>query len=29
TIYMLPLLLLFLYGENYLIEGIELSGLKG
>ena len=29
AIYMLPMLLLFLYGENYLIEGIQLSGLKG
>ncbi|HEY8462445.1 MAG TPA: carbohydrate ABC transporter permease [Bacillota bacterium] len=29
TIYMLPLLLIFLYGESYLIEGIELSGIKG
>jgi multiple sugar transport system permease protein len=28
TIYMLPLILIFIYGENYLIEGIELSGLK-
>lgn len=29
TIYMLPMLLVFLYWENYLIEGIQLSGLKG
>ncbi|TGE35511.1 carbohydrate ABC transporter permease [Desulfosporosinus fructosivorans] len=29
TIYMLPMLLIFLYGENYLVEGIQLSGLKG
>jgi len=29
TVYMLPMLLVFLYGENYLIEGIQLSGLKG
>lgn len=29
TIYMLPMLLVFLYGENYLIEGIQLSGIKG
>jgi multiple sugar transport system permease protein len=29
TIYMAPLLLVFLYGENYLVEGIQLSGLKG
>ena len=29
TIYMLPMLLIFLYGENYLVQGIQLSGLKG
>ncbi|MFZ5965617.1 MAG: carbohydrate ABC transporter permease [Bacillota bacterium] len=29
TIYMLPMLLVFLYGENYLVEGIQRSGLKG
>lgn len=29
TIYMLPMVLIFLYGENYLIEGIQLSGIKG
>lgn len=29
TLYMLPMLLIFLYGESYLIEGIQLSGLKG
>ncbi len=29
TIYMLPMLLVFLYGENYLVEGIQLSGIKG
>lgn len=29
TIYMMPMLLIFLYGENYLVEGIQLSGLKG
>jgi multiple sugar transport system permease protein len=28
TLYMLPMLLIFLYGENYLIEGIQLSGVK-
>ncbi|SNS93416.1 carbohydrate ABC transporter membrane protein 2, CUT1 family [Anaerovirgula multivorans] len=28
TIYMLPMLLIFLYGENYLVEGIQRSGLK-
>ena len=27
-LYMIPTLLVFLYGENYLIEGIELSGVK-
>lgn len=29
TIYMLPMLLMFLYGENYFVEGIQLSGIKG
>nr|WP_246079428.1 carbohydrate ABC transporter permease [Paenibacillus piri] len=29
TIYMLPLLLVALYAEKYLIEGIQLSGIKG
>lgn len=29
TIYMLPIILVFLYGENYLVEGIQLSGIKG
>lgn len=29
TIYMLPMLLVFLYGENHLVQGIQLSGLKG
>jgi multiple sugar transport system permease protein len=28
AVYMLPALLVFLYGENYLVEGIQLSGLK-
>lgn len=28
SIYMAPMLLVFLYGENYLVEGIRLSGLK-
>ncbi|KUO75421.1 MAG: sugar ABC transporter permease [Clostridia bacterium BRH_c25] len=28
TLYMLPMLLIFLYGENYLIEGIQRSGIK-
>lgn len=27
-LYMVPTLLIFLYGENYFIEGIELSGIK-
>ena len=27
--YMLPVLLVFLYGQDYLVEGIELSGVKG
>ncbi len=27
-LYMIPALLVFLYGENYLVEGIELSGIK-
>ena len=27
--YMMPVLLAFLYGQDYLIEGIELSGVKG
>ena len=29
TLYMAPLLLAFLYGENYLVEGLQLSGIKG
>lgn len=29
TIYMLPMLLVFLYGENYFVEGVQLSGIKG
>lgn len=28
VLYMLPALLIFLYGENYFVEGIELSGIK-
>lgn len=28
ALYMLPMLLIFLYGENYLIEGIQRSGIK-
>ncbi len=27
-LYMIPALLVFLYGENYFIEGIQLSGIK-
>lgn len=29
VLYMLPMLLVFLHGENYLVEGIQLSGIKG
>jgi multiple sugar transport system permease protein len=29
TLYMLPMVLVFLYGENYLVEGIQLTGIKG
>lgn len=29
TLYMTPMFLIFLYGENYLVEGIQMSGLKG
>ncbi|MGG6311124.1 carbohydrate ABC transporter permease [Paenibacillus macerans] len=29
AIYMLPLLLIALYAEQYLVEGIQLSGIKG
>jgi multiple sugar transport system permease protein len=29
AIYMLPLLLIALYAERYLVEGIQMSGLKG
>jgi multiple sugar transport system permease protein len=28
ALYMLPIILIFLYGENYLIEGIQRSGIK-
>lgn len=27
--YMLPVLIIFLYGQDYLVEGIELTGIKG
>jgi len=29
TLYMTPMLLIFLYGENYLVEGIQSTGIKG
>ncbi|MGO4272436.1 carbohydrate ABC transporter permease, partial [Paenibacillus sp. TAF58] len=29
VLYMAPMVLLFLYAETYLIEGIEHSGIKG
>ncbi len=29
VIYMVPMLLVFLYGEEYLVQGIQLSGIKG
>jgi multiple sugar transport system permease protein len=29
TLYMAPMLLIFLYGENDLVEGLQLSGIKG
>ncbi|MTI65617.1 MAG: carbohydrate ABC transporter permease [Firmicutes bacterium] len=29
TIYMIPVLLIYLYAENYFVEGIKNSGLKG
>lgn len=29
SLYMMPLLLVFLYGENYLVSGLQLSGIKG
>jgi multiple sugar transport system permease protein len=29
VIYMVPMLLVFLYGEDYLVQGIQLSGIKG
>ena len=29
TVYMAPMVLLFLYAESYFIEGIQLSGIKG
>jgi multiple sugar transport system permease protein len=28
-IYMVPMLLVFLYGEDFLVEGIQISGIKG
>ncbi|MCG8502249.1 MAG: carbohydrate ABC transporter permease [Firmicutes bacterium] len=29
TLYMAPMLLMFLYGENHLVEGLQASGIKG
>ncbi len=29
VVYMAPMLLVFLYGEEYLVQGIQLSGIKG
>ncbi|MBB6669984.1 carbohydrate ABC transporter permease [Cohnella nanjingensis] len=29
TVYMAPVILLMLYAENHLVEGIQLSGIKG
>lgn len=29
TVYMIPTILMFLYGEDYLVEGITAGGLKG
>lgn len=29
AIYMMPMILLMLYAENHLVEGIQLSGIKG
>ncbi len=29
VIYMAPMLLVFLFGEEYLVQGIQLSGIKG
>jgi multiple sugar transport system permease protein len=29
TLYMLPLVLVALYAERYLVEGIQLTGIKG
>ncbi len=28
-VYMLPMILVFLYGERYLVQGIQLSGIRG
>jgi len=28
VLYMIPVMLIYLYGENYLVEGIQLSGIK-
>ncbi|MDE6834859.1 MAG: carbohydrate ABC transporter permease, partial [Ruminococcus sp.] len=29
TVYMIPTILMFLYGEDYLVEGITAGGIKG
>ena len=29
VVYMIPMLLAFMYGEEFLVEGIQLSGIKG
>ena len=29
TVYMIPTVLMFLYGEDYLVEGITAGGIKG
>ncbi|MEF2965457.1 carbohydrate ABC transporter permease [Paenibacillus sp. M1] len=29
VLYMAPMVLIFLYGEEYLVEGIQMSGIKG
>lgn len=28
VLYMIPVMLIYLYGENYLVEGIQLTGIK-
>ncbi|WP_309123515.1 carbohydrate ABC transporter permease, partial [Paenibacillus sp.] len=29
VLYMMPMVLIFLYGEDHLVEGIQMSGIKG